>query len=99
MLPTRIAAAPRAASNSAPATGGPGSTQNQSRTSKTKAPLTTSPDSKAEPAGGAHCNPELAAENLKTAVTRELRTLIKTPIDKLLDQRYEKFRAMGVFQE
>jgi acetyl-CoA carboxylase carboxyl transferase subunit alpha len=52
-----------------------------------------------EPAGGAHCNPELAAENLKSAVTRELRTLIKTPIDKLLDQRYEKFRAMGVFQE
>jgi acetyl-CoA carboxylase carboxyl transferase subunit alpha len=52
-----------------------------------------------EPAGGAHCNPEKAAENLKSAISKELQVLIKTPIDKLLRARYEKFRKMGVFEE
>jgi len=52
-----------------------------------------------EPAGGAHCNPEKAAENLKSAISKELQVLIKTPIDKLLHARYEKFRKMGVFEE
>jgi acetyl-CoA carboxylase carboxyl transferase subunit alpha len=52
-----------------------------------------------EPAGGAHCNPEQAAENLKSAISKELQTLIKTPVDKLLRSRYDKFRKMGVFQE
>jgi acetyl-CoA carboxylase carboxyl transferase subunit alpha len=52
-----------------------------------------------EPAGGAHTDPGQAAENLKTAVTRELRELQKTPIDQLLEQRYAKFRGMGMFQE
>jgi acetyl-CoA carboxylase carboxyl transferase subunit alpha len=52
-----------------------------------------------EPAGGAHCNPEKAAENLKSAISKELQVLIKTSIDKLLHARYEKFRKMGVFEE
>jgi acetyl-CoA carboxylase carboxyl transferase subunit alpha len=52
-----------------------------------------------EPAGGAHCDPEQAAENLKSAISKELQTLIKTPVDKLLRSRYDKFRKMGVFQE
>jgi acetyl-CoA carboxylase carboxyl transferase subunit alpha len=52
-----------------------------------------------EPAGGAHCNPEQAAENLKSAISQELQTLIKSPIDKLLRARYDKFRKMGVFEE
>jgi acetyl-CoA carboxylase carboxyl transferase subunit alpha len=52
-----------------------------------------------EPAGGAHCNPEQAAENLKSAISKELQTLIKTPVEKLLRARYDKFRKMGVFQE
>jgi acetyl-CoA carboxylase carboxyl transferase subunit alpha len=52
-----------------------------------------------EPAGGAHCNPEKAAENLKSAISKELQVLIKTPIEKLLRARYEKFRKMGVFEE
>lgn len=52
-----------------------------------------------EPVGGAHCAPEQAAENLKESISRELHTLIKTPLNKLLEQRYAKFRAMGVFQE
>ncbi len=52
-----------------------------------------------EPAGGAHCNPERAAENLQSAISQELQTLIKSPIDKLLSARYDKFRKMGVFEE
>ena len=52
-----------------------------------------------EPAGGAHCNPEQAAENLKSTISKELQTLIKTPVEKLLRARYDKFRKMGVFQE
>ena len=52
-----------------------------------------------EPAGGAHCKPEQAAENLKSAISKELQTLIKTPVEKLLRARYDKFRKMGVFQE
>ena len=52
-----------------------------------------------EPAGGAHCNPEQAGENLKSAIVQELQALIKCPVDKLLRARYDKFRKMGVFEE
>ncbi|MCX6962174.1 MAG: acetyl-CoA carboxylase carboxyltransferase subunit alpha [Verrucomicrobia bacterium] len=52
-----------------------------------------------EPAGGAHCDPEQAAENLKFAISKELQTLLKTPVEKLLRSRYDKFRKMGIFQE
>ena len=52
-----------------------------------------------EPAGGAHCNPAQAAENLKSAISKELQTLLKTPVEKLLRARYDKFRKMGVFEE
>jgi acetyl-CoA carboxylase carboxyl transferase subunit alpha len=52
-----------------------------------------------EPNGGAHCDPEQAADNFKQVVSKELRALKKTSIDKLLEQRYAKFRKMGVFEE
>ena len=52
-----------------------------------------------EPAGGAHCDPAQAAENLKSALSKELQTLLKTPVEKLLRARYDKFRKMGVFEE
>jgi acetyl-CoA carboxylase carboxyl transferase subunit alpha len=52
-----------------------------------------------EPAGGAHCDPEAAAHNLRTTLEKELHALQKTPIDKLLQGRYAKFRRMGVFEE
>ncbi len=51
-----------------------------------------------EPMGGAHCDPEAAATNLKNSVTTELKALMKVPIDQLLATRYAKFRAMGVFE-
>ena len=52
-----------------------------------------------EPLGGAHRDPAAAALNLQTALISALRDIMKSPIDKLVDQRYEKFRKMGVFQE
>jgi acetyl-CoA carboxylase carboxyl transferase subunit alpha len=52
-----------------------------------------------EPSGGAHCDPVQAAENLKSAISKELQPLLKTPVDKLLRARYDKFRKMGVFEE
>jgi acetyl-CoA carboxylase carboxyl transferase subunit alpha len=52
-----------------------------------------------EPAGGAHCDPQQAADNIRSTVEKELQSLMKSPIDKLLKERYEKFRRMGVFEE
>ncbi len=52
-----------------------------------------------EPLGGAHHNHQQAADLLKKAVVDALTELSKLSIDKLLDQRYAKFRAMGVVAE
>ena len=52
-----------------------------------------------EPLGGAHRNYEQAAKNLKLAIKKSFADLKKIPIPKLLDQRYHKFRNMGVFAE
>ena len=48
-----------------------------------------------EPLGGAHQDHALAAHNLQTALLSHLDKLTKKSIGKLLDERYEKFRAMG----
>jgi acetyl-CoA carboxylase carboxyl transferase subunit alpha len=50
----------------------------------------------AEPLGGAHRNWDEAAEHLRRAVRAALFRLRSTPIDQLLEQRYQKFRKMGV---
>lgn len=52
-----------------------------------------------EPLGGAHRDPAAAALNLQTALISALNDIMKSPIDKLVEQRYDKFRKMGVFQE
>ncbi len=52
-----------------------------------------------EPLGGAHRNPQETAENIKVAIKKDLEILKKIPKNKLVDMRYEKFRAMGVFTE
>ena len=52
-----------------------------------------------EPAGGAHCDPQQAADNIRSTVEKELQSLMKSPIEKLLKERYDKFRRMGVFEE
>ena len=50
-----------------------------------------------EPAGGAQKNPKAAALAVKKAIVKALAELAKQPLDKLVDARYAKFRAMGNF--
>lgn len=50
-----------------------------------------------EPAGGAHRDPATAAQSLGGTLRKHLRELTRLKPDQLIDQRYEKFRAMGVF--
>ena len=50
-----------------------------------------------EPAGGAQKNPKAAAAMVKKAVVKALAALVKEPLDRLVDARYAKFRAMGNF--
>jgi acetyl-CoA carboxylase carboxyl transferase subunit alpha len=52
-----------------------------------------------EPLGGAHRDPHQMASRLKVYLLRTLRELLATPIPKLLEARYQKFRRMGVFLE
>ncbi|HMJ59388.1 MAG TPA: acetyl-CoA carboxylase carboxyltransferase subunit alpha [Gemmatimonadales bacterium] len=52
-----------------------------------------------EPAGGAHADPETAAESLSEALKRHLRQLTKLKIDKLLKRREEKYLSMGALTE
>jgi len=53
----------------------------------------------AEPLGGAHRDHSLMADRLKRYFRAALRELTAKPIEQLLEQRYQKFRAMGVFLE
>ena len=53
----------------------------------------------AEPLGGAHNDPAAAANALKDAFTRHLADLVDKPVEELLDQRYERYRALGEFRE
>jgi acetyl-CoA carboxylase carboxyl transferase subunit alpha len=51
----------------------------------------------AEPGGGAHRDFQGAAENLKTAIRQALDELCKLDPEILLEQRYQRFRQLGVF--
>jgi acetyl-CoA carboxylase carboxyl transferase subunit alpha len=48
-----------------------------------------------EPLGGAHQDPELAAVNLRESLLKHLGELAKKSANKLLEERYQKFRRMG----
>ena len=48
-----------------------------------------------EPLGGAHHNHQVAADNLKRALLSNLDDLARKSIDKLLQERYQKFRSIG----
>ena len=52
-----------------------------------------------EPLGGAHRDPQTAAENIKQAIKKDLESLKNVPKEKLVDMRYAKFRSMGIFKE
>jgi acetyl-CoA carboxylase carboxyl transferase subunit alpha len=50
-----------------------------------------------EPPGGAHSNHKEAAETLRASLIRHLEELGKLSVEDLLEQRYKKFRSIGVF--
>ena len=52
-----------------------------------------------EPEGGAHNDPEAAAENISDFLVKSLNSKMKKDIDVLLNERYNKFRKIGVFEE
>ena len=52
-----------------------------------------------EPIGGAHRDPRRASELLKEAITRNLSELRNIPLPDLVNQRYEKVRRIGVFDQ
>ena len=51
----------------------------------------------AEPGGGAHENPDGAAEMLRRTLRTSLAELSKLSAKELVEQRYSKFRKMGNF--
>jgi acetyl-CoA carboxylase carboxyl transferase subunit alpha len=52
-----------------------------------------------EPLGGAHQNPAQITATIKTAVLKHLSDMESVPRNQLVEDRYEKFRAMGVFHK
>lgn len=52
-----------------------------------------------EPLGGAHCNYEEMGAEMKKVILESLGELSKLSAEKLREQRYNKYRSMGVVQE
>ncbi|HAV63753.1 MAG TPA: hypothetical protein DCY13_15470 [Verrucomicrobiales bacterium] len=52
-----------------------------------------------EPLGGAHNDPATTAANLRTALVKNLEDCLLLSEQERLRQRYEKFRALGRFEE
>jgi acetyl-CoA carboxylase carboxyl transferase subunit alpha len=52
-----------------------------------------------EPSGGAHSDPAAAATTLAPSIERALKELQKLKPAQLLEERYKKFRRMGVFEK
>jgi acetyl-CoA carboxylase carboxyl transferase subunit alpha len=52
-----------------------------------------------EPVGGAHNDPALAANYVKSAIIKNLEPLLKLSHRELLADRYNKYRKMGIFLE
>lgn len=52
-----------------------------------------------EPPGGAHTDVDETCRRVGDAVERTLRQLVRKPVDQLLEERYQRFRRLGVFLE
>lgn len=52
-----------------------------------------------EPLGGCHRDRRQAADNLKTAIKRNLEDLLREPLEVLLEQRYQRLIGYGIFEE
>jgi acetyl-CoA carboxylase carboxyl transferase subunit alpha len=52
-----------------------------------------------EPAGGAHIDPEQTFKNVDKVLSQTLKKLEQKPKEELLEERYQKFRKMGIYVE
>lgn len=52
-----------------------------------------------EPSGGAHRNPTAMAKRLKAVLINELAALQALPVGQLIEQRYQRLRKYGAYQE
>jgi len=52
-----------------------------------------------EARGGAHNNPGLTFDALRIAISKHLASLTPLPTDKLLENRYQKYRQIGAWRE
>ncbi len=52
-----------------------------------------------EPVGGAHRDPAGAFRNMKSSLAAVFKEIKHTPADRLVEERYNKFRALGLFSE
>ncbi|NOY89052.1 MAG: acetyl-CoA carboxylase carboxyltransferase subunit alpha [FCB group bacterium] len=52
-----------------------------------------------EPPSGAHNNPDMAAVNVKKEILEALDELSKKPVEQLLEERLNKYRKIGVYNE
>ena len=52
-----------------------------------------------EPFGGAHRHWEETFDSARAMLARHFDELMERPVEQLRNQRYEKFRKMGVFEE
>ncbi len=52
-----------------------------------------------EPFGGAHNDPAQTAQAVGAALRRHLEELRRLPIDSLVEQRYQRYRHLGVYEE
>lgn len=52
-----------------------------------------------EPAGGAHADPLMAIERVGRRLEDHLERLVRVPPDRLVEERYAKFRSMGAWED
>jgi acetyl-CoA carboxylase carboxyl transferase subunit alpha len=52
-----------------------------------------------EPFGGAHRNWEPTFQNVSKTIYKHLREVQQVPVEQIKEQRYRKFRRMGIFEE
>ena len=51
-----------------------------------------------EALGGAHRDVDFTARNIKQYISKELKNLIQIDKNKLIDNRYKKFRQIGIWK-
>jgi acetyl-CoA carboxylase carboxyl transferase subunit alpha len=52
-----------------------------------------------EPPGGAHIDPDSTFKTVDKHLSQALKKLEAKPVEEMLEERYQKFRKMGVYTE